>query len=128
VSAALPGPVRLWPYQREIAQIRLLKWATDNGSVLTMRRFFRSIVDVFDDVPNIAHVEPLAARRAFHVIAGIRLRDAISVDLRCGMSVFFFLQSKSALQAQKQPARLTGDVAERAADPVIHTRCAEPNR
>jgi hypothetical protein len=96
----------LWPYQREIAQIRLLKWATDNGSVLTMRRFFRSIVDVFDDVPNIAHVEPLAARRAFHVIAGIRLRDAISVDLRCGMSVFFFLQSKKRV-ASPETARPT---------------------
>ena len=33
----------------------------------------RRIMDVFDDLPEIAHVEPLPARWAFHAVVGLGL-------------------------------------------------------
>jgi hypothetical protein len=42
----------------------------------------RRIMDVFDDLPEIVHVEPLPARRAFHVAVSLGPSDAVDVLTR----------------------------------------------
>jgi hypothetical protein len=40
------------------------------------------VVDVLKDLAQIAHIEPLAAFGAFHVMVGLGLSDAVRVDTR----------------------------------------------
>jgi hypothetical protein len=50
----------------------------DVGDSTTVRPDRRDpIMDVFDDLPKVAHVEPSAADGAVHVMIGLLLRDAI---------------------------------------------------
>ena len=52
------------------------------GPVTSDTSILAVVVDMLGDLPKIAHIQPLPARRAFHVVVGLGPSDAVDVLTR----------------------------------------------
>ena len=52
------------------------------GPVTSDTSILAVVVDMLGDLPKIAHIQPLPARRAFHVVVGLCPSDAVDVPTR----------------------------------------------